>query len=214
MNPTEAPPESVKVTLAGAAFEISKNRVAGSFWSIPLPLWKATIGFHREISLRHHAESMTYHRWHTKTGQYHSFIPYQTTRRNGLSVTCNLSSPENIALLDAYGREHGEDFMQGVCTIHTHVDVSAFESGTDANDEKSLPAWHITLGKLISHKAYDLDFRMRIPHTPKIRALTDPDSAFKLQWDHLFPAGTNKADVYETPGSLAWTKFCHRVTAH
>jgi hypothetical protein len=212
MSPIETPVDSVKLVLAGAPFEIRKEQILGSFWAIPVPLWHNIIGFHREISLRYEAESMSYHRWHAKSGSYHSFIPYQVTRAKGLSVTCNLQSPENIAILDAYGREHGEDFMQGACTIHTHVDVSAFESGTDAADEKSLPAWHITLGRLLSRAEYDLDFRMRIPHTPKVRALVDPDSAYKLDWRCLFAEGVNKKDVFACPGTQTWFDLCKRVS--
>lgn len=205
-------PESVKITLAGAAFEITRGAASGSFFAIPLPLWSAILGFHREISLRHQAESMSYHRWHAREGRYHSFIPHQSTAGRGLSVNCNLQSAENTALLDSYGRAYQEDFMQGACTIHTHVDIGAFESGTDANDEKSLPAWHITLGRLISRQEYDLDFRMRLPHTPKIRALLSPDQAYKMDWACLFAEGVKRDEVFKCPGSSAWIKYCSRVS--
>lgn len=210
---SETPPKSIRIMLAGAPFEIIKGEIIGSFWAIPISLWHAIIGFQREIALRHEAEAMTYIRWNQKVQAYHSFIPHQTTVRRGLSVTCNLQSAENIAILDNYGRSWGEDFMSGVCTIHSHVDVSAFESGTDANDEQSLPGFHITLGHLLSKKEYHLDFRIRVPHTPKIRAIIDPDSCFKIGWESLFVAGTKKEDVFQCPGSATWVKYASRVTA-
>lgn len=192
-------------------FTVTRNLVSGSFKPIPLPLWHAIIGFHRQVSIDHHAESLSCHRWCVEEGRYHTLIPFQRSQGHGLSVGVNWGSPANAALLDGYGQMYGREFLPA-CTIHTHVDISAFESGTDAKDEESAPGWHITLGKLLQYKEYDLDFRMRVPHTPKVRAFTRVDLAYDLDWSNLFSIGTKKSEVFQCSGTTDFHGFLARVT--
>lgn len=210
----DAPPESRKIMLAGAPWEITKNCAAGSFYAIPLTLWKAIIGFHRQVSFDHKAESFSYHRWYAKEGRYHSLIPFQETTKGGLSVRFDWESRQNKALLDQYGQKYQEDFFQGACTIHTHVDIAAFESGTDAADEERQPGWHITLGHLLTHERYDLDFRFRLPNVPMISRLTRADIPYKIEWSNLFVPGTSLNDVWREPGTKDWHHLLHRINLY
>jgi len=67
---------------------------------------------------------------------------------------------------------------------------------------------------LISFSEYHLDFRIRIPHTPKIRAMINPDNAYKMEWGSLFADGTQRKDVFACPGSTAWHRYCSRVSTY
>lgn len=208
---TNEPPSVAKIVkLAGAEIQISKGKAVGTFKAIPIELWSAIIGFHRQIAINHDAESVSYHRWSEKEQCYHSLIPYQVSSGCGLSVTTKWDDPRNIALLDAYGAKYGEEFLPA-CTIHTHVDISAFESGTDANDEAEAPGWHITLGKLISHPEYHLHFRMRMPKLKSINELIRTDCAYILQWKHLFDGEELEKQIQTIPGTTDWHDKLNRV---
>jgi len=214
MNPQtvniEAPPP-LRIQIAGAAMDVTPGRLAGTFHPIPLPLWQAIIGFHRQVSINHLAESVSYHHWHAGERRYHTIIPWQRSTGQGLSVSLDWTSKPNAELLDAYAALYKEDFFPA-CTIHTHVDTMAFESGTDARDEAENPGWHITLGKLVSAAKYDLDFRMRIPLQRKITALIDNSRGHKLKWENLFTSETTWADVHQSPGTLDWHHLLERVS--
>lgn len=202
----------MKVNIAGAPFEISEKTIKGSFHPLPLSLWRAIVGFQRIIAIRHEAESITLHRWHKGEGRYHTIIPHQETRKRGLVVNYNPARSENVQLLDEYGRKYKEDFANGMLTIHSHVDATAFESGADAYDEHSLPGWHITIGHMLTWKEYHLDFRMRLPHIPKITKLTDTSICYKIEHQNIFGKGVKRDDVYKCPGSMTWEKYLTRVT--
>jgi hypothetical protein len=205
--------QPIKFKIAGADMEASSGVFRGSFHPIPLSLWKAIVGFHRQASINHKAESVTYHRWHAPSRCYHTLIPHQETRKHGLTVNVDWQTPENVKLLDAYGKQFGEEFLPA-CTIHTHVDITAFESGTDANDEKEAPGWHITLGRLLSHDKYDIDFRMRLPKLKSLKEVVNVNQAYKLNWDNLFIAGEGIEDLISTtPGSTDFHPFLERVHA-
>lgn len=208
----EAPPmEKLKMRHAGE-FEVTKGKVRGFLHPIPMPLWQAIVGFHRAVSIKYNAESVSYHRYYEKEGRYHTIIPYQETSLHGLSVSQDWTDHRNQELIDKYAEMYGEEFFPA-CTIHTHVDIAAFESGTDASDEENQPGWHITLGKLITHKEYDLDFRMRIPKIKRFTQLTRTDCAYDLTWDWLFQKGTKKEEVFTAQGTTDFEKFIERVNA-
>lgn len=205
--------QTIKFKIAGAEMEASEGVFKGTFHPIPLNLWQCIIGFHRQISINHKAESVTYHRWHAPSKCYHTLIPYQETCIQGLSVNVDWQNPKNVQLLDEYGKKFGEEFLPA-CTIHTHVDIRAFESGTDANDEKEAPGWHITLGNLVSKDKYDFDFRMRLPKLKSLKTVVDVTSAYKLKWDNLFLAEEGVEKWLETtPGTTDWHPFLNRVDA-
>lgn len=45
-------------------------------------------------------------------------------------------------------------------SVHTHCNTSAFQSGTDHNDEKDDKGLHITLGRMNDKKRFDMDVRL------------------------------------------------------
>lgn len=45
-------------------------------------------------------------------------------------------------------------------SVHTHCNSSAFQSGTDHNDEKDDKGLHITLGRMNDKKRFDMDVRL------------------------------------------------------
>lgn len=214
MTSPDPPPaeilEPVTCNVAGVQLTITKDRAQGSFHDIPVPLWNAIIGFHRAVSIAHAAESISYHKWNAATLAYDTIIPWQKTSGHGLSVAVDWKDEKNIALLDAYGKATGETFFPA-CTIHTHVDVAAFESGTDARDEEDMPGWHITLGNLVSHAEYDLDFRMRLPKIPKVTKRTNADCKYQLAWRHLFHSDVGRAVVFQSPGTTDFHDKLDRI---
>lgn len=206
--------EPVDFAIAGTRFTAHPDgRIQGTFHPIPLDLWQAIIGFHRQCSINLNAESVSYHRWCADEGRYHSLIPWQTTSKHGLSVNVVWTDPRNAALLDAYGETYGTEFFPA-CTIHTHVDTHAFESGTDARDEKETAGWHITLGHLVSKPKYDLDFRMRLPALKKIKEMLNINNAVKLSWKHLF-TDTPETEhlIHHCHGTCDWHHLIERVIA-
>ena len=208
MSEPVEPPKPINVRVTGAMLTIYEGRVEGCLHAIPLPLWQAIIGFHRQASINWSAETVSYHRWSEKEQRYHTLIPFQNTTKHGLHIDLQWTDPRNAELLDAYGREHGEDFLPA-SSIHTHVNTGAFESGTDAADEAGMPGWHITLGHLITHSRYDFDFRMRLPTGKKIAALVNTARGHKLTWRNLFEPDADENLIHATPGT---TDFHHLLT--
>tara|TARA_R110002153_G_scaffold8386_3_gene36020 strand:+ start:9473 stop:10423 length:951 start_codon:yes stop_codon:yes gene_type:complete len=202
--------DPIPFKLSGAQFELNSGMINGSFHPIDLELWRAIMGFHRQISINLGGESVSYHRWDEESKQYHTIIPFQTTVKHGLSVDVNWEDERNEKLLNQYGEKYKADFFPA-CTIHTHVNVAAFESGTDAKDEEQNPGWHITLGKLITHSEYDLDFRMRIPQTKKL-SIVNTGLKIDLESSHLFAeARKNREIIYKTPGTEDFHHLIQRV---
>lgn len=210
-SPT-TPPQVVTFNLAGAEMTLDKEGITGKFHPIPKDMWEAIIGFHRQVSIDHDAESVSYHRWHEPTKEYHTLIPYQSTKQHGLSIDFNWTDPQNVALLDEYAEKWKTDFFPA-CTIHTHVDASAFESGTDAKDENEQPGWHITLGHLLSHDEYHYDFRMRLPKMKKVSAIVDTDCSYNLSIRNLFCSDVDEKWLHTTPGSKTWHDKLKRINA-
>lgn len=216
-TPTDPP---IEFNCAGTKILVEGQQFKGLFHPIPIPLWDAIIGFHRQISINIQAESVSYHRWHAASGQYHSLIPWQNTSVRGLSVSVGETptsggwqDPKNAKLLDDYKERWGEEFFPA-CTIHTHVDAQAFESGTDAADEKDNPGWHITLGKLLRNNSYHFDFRVRVPKIRRLREIIDVERPYKLDWRHLFiPNHGIEKYIHTTPGTTDWHAFIERVKA-
>lgn len=202
----------VDFKMSGTSFRINEKRlIEGNFHPIPLEMWKAIIGFHRQVSINFDGESVSYHKWSEADKCYHTIIPYQTSSKHGLHVAVDWQEPENQKLLDRYGKLYKEDFFPA-CTIHTHVDAGAFESGTDAKDEEHNPGWHITLGKLISNDEYDFDFRMRLPQTKKLKEVCNTGAKVNLVMKHLFAdVDANIETISKTPGTTNWHKYLHRV---
>lgn len=207
--------EPVPFRIAGAEMAIAHDlKILGEFNKIQWDLWQAIIGFHRQVSIDMDAESVSYHKWNTSLNEYVTIIPWQTTSKHGLHVDVKWTDPRNQELLDEFGKRFGEEFFPA-CTIHTHVDAGAFESGTDAKDEQDNPGWHITLGKLISAKdAYDFDFRMRLPQTKKLKEFVDTGSKIKLAMQHVI-AGTKeeRAKFMDLPGTTDFHHLLNRVEA-
>ena len=188
---------------------LTKDHVDGWFHAIPMGLWEMIIGFHKTVSETMKSESVSYHRWNDKTQRYDTIIPYQET--DGLAVHTDWGLPKNIALLDRYAMTWGVAFFPA-CTIHTHVDIPAFESGTDAADEEDLPGWHLTIGHLLTHATYDLAARFRLPRVPKVRALADTDIGHDMDEKHLFERSVTMAEITTTPNvNTHWHRYLDRV---
>lgn len=196
-------PHAYKITIAD-------GKIGGKIIPIPLALWDAIIGFHRMVAVKHEGESVSYHRFHQASGRYHTIIPYQRTSKGGLSVHTDWKDKRNIELADKYASIYGEDFFPA-CTIHTHVDVAAFESGTDAKDEEDYPGWHITLGHLLTKTKYDFDFRIRLPKIKKIKEVTSVEDAYSLNWRNFFTKSATEERIHKTPGTKDWEHFLKRV---
>lgn len=189
---------------------IDDGRIKGRFHAIPLSLWACIIGFHRKISIEHDAESVSYHRWCEKEKRYHSMIPYQGSDAGGLRIHFTWKDPRNVKLLDEYAKKYGEEFLPA-STIHTHVDAGSFESGVDAGDEYHQPGWHITLGKLISYKEYDFDFRIRLPRLPRVKRVVDTEEAYEIDHKPLFAEGITLKELATIPGTTDWHHLADRV---
>lgn len=203
--------KQVRFNVAGVEMIATREKFEGTFQPIPLDLWDAIVGFHRQISIDSSAESVTYHKWSHKDKCYHTLIPWQETEWGGLSVCVDWQDSRNIQLLDDYAKEHEEDFLPA-CTIHTHVDVEAFESATDAGDEREAPGWHITLGRLVSFDEYDLHFRMRVPRTRSLREIINCDISYRLNWNNLIIEGDGVEEkIKTTPGTTDFHPFIQRV---
>ena len=203
--------DPVSFRLAGADMRLDNGMIKGNFHPICLSLWKCIIGFHRQISINMNAESVSYHVWDPKSRQYHTIIPYQKTSVHGLSVSVNWEDSRNKQLLDEYGKRFERDFFPA-CTIHTHVDSGAFESGTDARDEEENPGWHITLGNLVSKEKFDLDFRMRLPQSKKLKEFVNTGAKVNLKKEHLFQdCSKHEEEILSCPGTEDWHHMIRRV---
>ena len=210
---SEPTPVELKLPHCGEIL-VNKDQILGWFNPIPLPLWDQIVGFHYGISQKHNAESVSYHRFNPNTGLYDTIIPFQKTAVAGLAVKADWTDERNVALLDDYARDHGQEFFPA-CTIHTHVDAAAFESGTDAGDEEDQPGWHITIGHLLSHKELDLDFRFRLPKIPGVKSLTSATISYDLDWEHLFHEDVKEDEVTQ-PNHLNddWEHLQERVDTY
>ena len=196
-------------------FEIDEDKINGWFHPIPLSLWEEIVGFHKSMSIETKSETVSYHRWNPETEEYDTIIPYQVTSRGGLSVDTDWEAEENVALLDEYAEKWGTEFFPA-CTIHTHVDVAAFESGTDAADEEDLPGWHVTLGHLgKGRKEMDIDFRFRLPKLKKVKELTTVEDKYDLPIEHLFEEGVLAEEISQCPwDNTNFNEYKERVSFH
>lgn len=203
--------KELKLSHCGELF-VNKDVISGWFHPIRLSLWSRIVGFHRTISLENKAESVSYHKWNTKSKCYHTIIPFQVSTKGGLSVTTNWEDLRNKQLLDNYGQKWGRDFFPA-CTIHTHVDASAFESGTDAGDEQDWPGWHVTLGHLISHPYYSIHCRIRLPRIPSLKEFTSINTAYEIEAKYLFGEGTPPREIVKPSSeNKSWNQYIHRVS--
>lgn len=193
------------------SFTLKKNSLTCRLQEIPLSLWEKIVGFHRMVSIKMQGESVSYHRWHDELNEWHSLIPWQDSVAMSLSVHTPWRDPRNAALLDDYGKKYKQDFYPW-CTVHTHVDTNAFESGTDADDEKDVPGWHITLGSLLTGKEYDVHARIRIPKIKKIKAISDPECPYIFQDLESFFSKEDLPHATKIPGTKDWEKFIERVS--
>ena len=193
-------------------FELTKETLFCTLTEIPLSLWEKIVGFHRMVSIDIQGESVSYHRWHDELKEWHSIIPWQKSRANGLNVKTDWKDKRNADLLDEYGRKYKQDFFPW-CTVHTHVDTSAFESGTDAEDEKDVPGWHITLGNLLSGKEYDVHARIRIPKIKKLKEIANTECAYVFSDLKSFFNKEDNEKARTIPGTRDWEKFTERVAS-
>lgn len=194
-------------------FLLKDGTINGWFQPIPIYQWREIIGFHKTLSIATNAETVSYHKWDPARKRYHTIIPFQDTVPGGLSVDVDWEDHRNIKLLDDFAKANGGDSMLPACTIHTHVNSSAFESGTDAADEDDMPGWHLTLGHLSKHKTLlDVHSRFRLPKVKRVIKHTTVKEGYEFPLANLFPAGTDMELVLNCP----WTnqnllQFADRV---
>ena len=207
--------ENVSIELKHCGeFLIKKSEIVGWFHPIPLVTWARIIGFHRHISLTNNSESVSYHRFNPISGKYDTIIPYQISSKNGLHVNTPWDSSKNKTLLDRYAQRHKTEFFPAN-TIHTHVNASAFESGTDAGDEEDLPGWHITLGHLRSYLDYEIHCRFRLPKLPKVKKFTSVERSYVIPAKHLFEKNIAEEEITrQSDSNTDWHNFIDRVSYH
>jgi hypothetical protein len=112
---------------------------------IPYDQWKQTVGFHRWGQKTFGKETHISH-FITREGNLITFPFHQEVE--GMTIKIDLNTPENQTLLEEMEREHGIDVGAFHGTTHHHCTSSAFQSGTDRNDEENQQGIHFTLGNM------------------------------------------------------------------
>ena len=149
-----APPPPV---LKAPVFRFKGGKISSDLWRTGLAFMKWTYDtYHAEAQLR------LFYNETTKEWKMQVF-PQQIY--SGLYTKELANHPD----IDKLFKEVGDGFLQ-FGTLHHHCNASAFQSGTDLNDEKDQNGIHITVGSLDSDSA---DFHYRVvyrgfqyPRTP------------------------------------------------
>lgn len=127
---------------------------------IPLSLWRTIASFFRKVHQEEKSEAQVRLFYSDTTRQWKA-CAFPQEKNSGMT-TKELKDHEDYGALMSEMLEGGLYYQWG--TIHSHCDVSAFQSGTDKSDEESSPGIHITIGKIISDKIdLHVRFTMIIP---------------------------------------------------
>ncbi len=137
--------------------------------AFPLDQWCAIATFHKLASALYDAETVSYHKWIPSLGKYIDVFPHQKSSFGGLSVSTDWQDARNKKILADFAEEYGVELFP-CCTIHTHVNTSAFQSGTDMKDEEENPGWHITLGKM-NQNVIDVHARLVTPGVKRLGSM-------------------------------------------
>lgn len=119
---------------------------------IPFKMWMEMTSFCQVSYEKFKSEALILLFYCETEDKWHWWAPPQTTR--GMTVSTNTTNP-------AYQRQRANypDLQLG--TLHHHCSSSAFQSGTDSNDEEDREGIHITIGK-VGSALLDIHARMTI----------------------------------------------------
>lgn len=119
------------------------NSFSPGFISIPAGVLVETINFYRKVMKTIKSEVMTMIVYDTVLGQYKIVVPVQVV--SGATVS--------------YEQVQFEEHEKYIMSCHSHVDMSAFFSGTDNADEKKAMLYGV-IGKL-SQETPEMKFRAK-----------------------------------------------------
>jgi len=101
---------------------------------VPRRVLNEIIAFLAEVCVKYDAEGVAMLYYHPEKKEWAYIIPEQETTEKGLHVEYKMpDTPEGFVLFGS---------------VHSHAGSSAFQSGTDHNDECNFEGVHITVGKL------------------------------------------------------------------
>lgn len=100
-------------------------------------------------------------------------VCFNQTTQGQLDVEIDFESSSNAELLTDSIKEAKKRFH---CTIHSHNDIGASQSGTDVDDEKGKRGWHITLG---NYGSSNISNHSRL--TVQEPARVDPNTGEKIR---------------------------------
>ena len=140
----------------GEIVEEQPLTVTTKFPKLSLAVWRQCVGFNKWVVDTYGTEAMM-SLFMSKDGV---IVPevFEQELLAGMSAKVAYESPANTKILNEL-RPHIEAPSMFWSTIHNHVDSSAFQSGTDAEDEKKLIGFHITIGNM-KDAVLDLDARI------------------------------------------------------
>lgn len=132
-------------------------KISVNIGKIPLHLWRTINCFFKKVAMEEKSEAQVrlFYSDVDKTWKAHAF-PQKAKTSMTTQELCDHPDfqPQMNAITD-------NDKYYQFGTIHSHVFASAFQSGTDKNDELSCPGIHITIGKL-DQKQVDLHERFTL----------------------------------------------------
>lgn len=138
-----ADPDAVSASLG--IKRVSAPGLLSDIPKLPYEQWLQTVGFHRWSYKTFKQETHISH-FITKDKQFITVPFHQTV--SGMTIKIDLQTPENQELLNQLTEEYGIDVGGFHGTTHNHVNMSAFQSGTDKHDEEGQQGVHFTLGNL------------------------------------------------------------------
>ncbi len=156
---------------------------------ISLALWKQITAFFEHTQRSHSCESQVRLYYNRLTGEWAAWAYPQ---RLGTGMFTKEIDEATGELAERRDRQRAQfstrDGWEEFGTVHHHCTASAFQSGTDSNDEKDRVGLHITVGH-ITQNTYDLHWRV----------------TFKQGKNVLFynAAGLDLSDWFEPPADLA-----------
>lgn len=119
---------------------------------IPFSLWEYIVLFHRYSVKKLNSETLNFLFFDPDKSSkepWQCWVPPQ--KSEGMTVE---SDPDH----ELYSKERKKFHNLQFGTIHNHVDMGAFQSGTDESDEQDKEGFHITIGKCKS-KTIDIHVR-------------------------------------------------------
>lgn len=154
--------------------------------TIPLSLWHSILAFMQWGFDTHRSEVMVVLFYDKEKNEWSAWAPPQELK--GLSVDC-VQDEEYTKQRKVFGNA----VVMG--SVHHHCELSAFESGKDANDEKNRPGVHFTVGFM--NKA-ERGFHCRVVVRKE---------SMETEWSQFIE---NPADAKELPPALFSQVVLHR----